>query len=88
MAADAVAKMMLTVRCDLKEVYYAGDDCAEKYGFDSSAAWKDGETILMTGSFKTGDTGDGFDENRAYDGFFWIIRRNPAGGWDVWDYGY
>ena len=75
--------------CELKEIYYAGDDVsadhqefAERYGTD--------EVLVLLSTFSVDSSGgDGsLNPNSTYDGWKWILVRNQGGKWKHVDHGY
>ena len=90
LAVDAVIRHMGGMRgLTLQEISYDAE--WEQLMAQGASAWRPGRTIILKGSWKSGDrseAGNAVNPNSVYDNWSWFVQKNGAGGWYVRDEGY
>lgn len=76
------------VGCTLTELYYSGDDYADRFNEVAERRNYD-EAMIILSTIETGSSGEnGFSPNSTYPCWEFILVRNAGGDWKVVDAGY
>ena len=74
--------------CTMKKIGYAGDDRLDEWQ-SYVESFKYDEAIVLTSEYETGSSVDGgFEPNRIYKDYGWVLFRNKGEKWEHWTHGY
>ncbi|MCD7949275.1 MAG: hypothetical protein LUG12_03295 [Erysipelotrichaceae bacterium] len=77
------------IDCTFQEISYIGDSYEDEF-IEYALNYEAKEAIILTSSFKTGESGgDGsLNQNEIYEDYLWILVRNENEQWQHVDHGY